>query len=143
MHAGRGAVTLGAAPGSSQPLPFNAVQQIAQELDASTGLNVRALTPEETRQQQWRKLAVNAAINAATALVDCRNGELAAQREGRAFMAAVCQEVRKLQKHYSRNCAIRWELHTQSQDSYSRSIHDFQSLQFVLSSRCKVAMGVP
>ncbi|MBI2382282.1 MAG: 2-dehydropantoate 2-reductase [Gammaproteobacteria bacterium] len=44
----------------------------------------------------WQKLAVNGAINAATALLQCRNGELLHEPHGPALLAQLCAETEYL-----------------------------------------------
>jgi 2-dehydropantoate 2-reductase len=47
----------------------------------------------EVQIRLWRKLAVNAAINAVTALVDCPNGQLLDSPSGKRIASAVVNEV--------------------------------------------------
>lgn len=81
-HAGRGDTLIGR-PGQAQPPPalqkFCALPRCAWEADIARAL--------------WRKLAINAAINALTAIHRCANGELAADPERASEVQTLCAEI--------------------------------------------------
>jgi ketopantoate reductase len=89
VHAGLGSAWIGA-PQSSD-ITNSEVQKLAEDLEQS-GLNVRAVDTDQAVSLQWQKLAVNASINAVTALCSCKNGQLDTQ-QGRSLIHAVCHEV--------------------------------------------------
>lgn len=71
--------------------------------DAMLDVHVDALTrgglmtpATDMRQLLWRKLAVNAALNALTALHACRNGDLLTIPEARAQMAMLALEIEQV-----------------------------------------------
>jgi ketopantoate reductase len=90
VHAGLGSAWIGA-PQSSD-ITNSEVQKLAEDLEQS-GLNVRAVDTDQAVSLQWQKLAVNASINAVTALCSCKNRQLDTQ-QGRSLIHAVCHEVR-------------------------------------------------
>jgi ketopantoate reductase len=90
VHAGLGSAWIGA-PQSSH-ITRSEVQKLAEDLEQS-GLNVRAVDINQAVSLQWQKLAVNASINAVTALCSCKNGQLDTE-QGRSLIQAVCHEVR-------------------------------------------------
>ena len=90
MHAGLGSAWIGT-PKSSD-VTRSEVQRLAEDL-AQSGLDVKAVDTDQAVLLQWQKLAVNASINAVTALCSCRNGQLDTQ-QGRSLIHAVCHEVR-------------------------------------------------
>lgn len=53
---------------------------------------------EEIQLKRWQKLAVNAAINPLTALLNCRNGELLRPPHGPPLLAALCAETETLMR---------------------------------------------
>ncbi len=85
VHAGPGATWLGG--------PEALGARLAAEL-AVAGLPVE--WDADIRARQWAKLAVNAAINPPSALLDCRNGALVDAAEGRALIAALCAETARV-----------------------------------------------
>ncbi len=83
VHAGAGRTELGCSEGRSAPAWFAdwqcALPQCHWVLDIERSL--------------WRKLAINCAINALTAIHDCRNGQLATDPELSAEVEALCAEI--------------------------------------------------
>ena len=81
-HAGTGTTLMGAAePGTAIPPWFNAFRRSVP--DCHWQLDMAACL--------WRKLAINAAINPLTAVLGCRNGELAGQAAGQ--VRTLCAEI--------------------------------------------------
>lgn len=69
VHAGKGETWVGALTGSANSLLNPVVQTLA-----ASGLTIH---PEaDIHQRLWDKLLVNAGINAFTAILDCRNGDI-------------------------------------------------------------------
>eukprot|EP00611_Tribonema_gayanum_P006971 TRINITY_DN16307_c0_g1_i1.p1 TRINITY_DN16307_c0_g1~~TRINITY_DN16307_c0_g1_i1.p1 ORF type:complete len:360 (+),score=53.02 TRINITY_DN16307_c0_g1_i1:74-1153(+) len=93
VHAGEGQVWVGPCPDCKQDVPRAAVEALADELDAATGLNVSAVANDEVLPPLWRKVAVNACINAAVTLAQRKNGTLAAGADADVILQAVCKEV--------------------------------------------------
>lgn len=90
VRAGDGQLWLGhAAPLSDATL--------AERLTASlAATGVECLWSEDIELKRWHKLAINAAINPLSALLNCRNGELLSEPDGPALMAGLCQETEQL-----------------------------------------------
>lgn len=90
VRAGAGQCWLGPETGALAPANLD-------ELLASlrvTGIEIQ--WAEDIELKQWQKLGVNGAINAATALLQCRNGELLSEPHGPALLATLCQETETL-----------------------------------------------
>ena len=83
-HGGEGPVYLG---------PHTGMDPLADTLSLA-GFDVQR--QDDLNGLIWRKLAVNAAINPLTALLEVRNGQLLEQEATRELMAAVAQEVADL-----------------------------------------------
>lgn len=87
VHAGLGETALG-----DGPLPLPAAER--EELLASLARSGLPLCwDDDIRTRLWRKLAINCAINPATALLDCANGALADDDDARTLVATVCAEA--------------------------------------------------
>ncbi|CAM9838856.1 unnamed protein product [Chrysoparadoxa australica] len=88
VHTGFGEVHIGPAPGAT--VDPGALATVALELQIA-GLAVSAV--DDMLPLLWRKLAANAALNGATALVGCKNGAMVESSEGRRFVELICHEV--------------------------------------------------
>jgi 2-dehydropantoate 2-reductase len=71
VHTGKGIIKLGSMDNDNPN-----IQQIANDLETQTGLNW--IADSSIKLTLFQKLAANACINAATALLNCRNGDLLA-----------------------------------------------------------------
>ncbi len=86
VHAGKGETWVGALTDSAQPLLDPVVQVLA-----STGLTIHAET--DIHQRLWDKLVINAGINAFTATLNCRNGEILDSPFYQEHIDALCAEI--------------------------------------------------
>lgn len=90
VRAGTGQCLLG-------PGPQGCPVELAETLVASlAGTGIDTAWAEDIELKLWHKLAVNGAINAPTALLQCRNGELLNEPHGPALMARLCAETERL-----------------------------------------------
>lgn len=87
VHAGDGPTWLGPGPRAAS------AAQRAAALDGLRASGFAVDWDDAIEARLWDKLAVNAAINPLTALLDCRNGALAEHAEGRALVSALCAET--------------------------------------------------
>ncbi|KPQ01135.1 2-dehydropantoate 2-reductase [Marinobacter sp. HL-58] len=86
VHAGKGETWVGALTDSATPL----LRQVVNTLAAS-GLTVH---PEaDIHQRLWDKLLVNAGINAFTAILNCRNGDILNHRFYLEHIDNLCEEI--------------------------------------------------
>lgn len=88
-HAGRGTTLIGRYPGGT----LDEVEPLAAEL-RHTGLEIRAVA--DIQQELWRKLAVNCAINALTAVHGCHNGALLEPGPINGEFVALCSEIARV-----------------------------------------------
>ncbi|NMT65367.1 ketopantoate reductase family protein [Marinobacter orientalis] len=86
VHAGRGETRVGALTDRARPF----VKPVVQALAAS-GLKVHA--EPDIRQRLWDKLIVNAGINAFTAILNCRNGDILNSRFYLERIDDLCAEI--------------------------------------------------
>lgn len=86
VHAGKGETWIGALTASAQPLLAPVVQTLA-----TTGLTIH--TETDIHQRLWDKLVINAGINAFTAILNCRNGEILNSSFYQEHIDALCEEI--------------------------------------------------
>lgn len=87
VHAGQGSTWIGEGYGKLKAKKRN---MLLANLGA-TDQNVQ--WDQDINERMWHKLAINCAINAATALVECRNGHLADSPEGLELLDSICDEI--------------------------------------------------
>lgn len=78
VHAGRGETWIGCPPTTLSRLPTSA-------------LNIRHC--DDIEQRQWKKLAINCAINGLTVIHNCRNGELLKNPQAIQSIHLLCAEI--------------------------------------------------
>lgn len=78
VHAARGETHIGCQAGFLEQLPTKA-------------LSIHSC--EDIEQRQWHKFAINCAINALTAIHQCRNGELLEIPAAQKSMKSLCEEI--------------------------------------------------
>ncbi len=91
FHAARGETVIGRLDGK-----YTAAMRNAREVFNRAGLNTRL--NRDISSVIWSKLVVNAAINAQTALIRIRNGELVRNQETREIMSLVVAEAVRVAK---------------------------------------------
>lgn len=105
-HAGKGETWIGGLTDSAKPL----IQTVVQVLSTS-GLNV--YPDANIRQKLWDKLLINAGINAFTAILNCRNGEILEHPLYQTQIDNLCRELaavsaaegfQPLPPHHIREC---------------------------------------
>lgn len=87
IHAGVGQTLVGAVRATN---PTSKCQALIEQLPAS-GLHISHC--DDIRQQLWKKLAINCAINALTAIYQCRNGQLLANQTAHRQLKMLCEET--------------------------------------------------
>lgn len=86
VHAGRGETWIGALTESAKPLLGQVVQALA-----TSGLTIHSVT--DIHQRLWDKLIVNAGINAFTAILNCRNGDILSNPFYQEHIDGLCTEI--------------------------------------------------
>lgn len=86
VHAGRGETWVGALTDSARPLLDAVVRALA-----SSGLTVHS--EANIYQRLWNKLVINAGINAFTAILNCRNGDILNHRFYLEHIDGLCAEI--------------------------------------------------
>eukprot|EP00873_Tetraselmis_striata_P003936 jgi/Tetstr1/424200/TSEL_014806.t1 len=89
---GEGAVDLGPAGRLGAADEAAGCSTLSELALALAGLNATVRSAAEVRAKQRAKLVANCCINPITALLDCRNGQLATDGYARDLMAEVCRE---------------------------------------------------
>ncbi|MGK5091499.1 2-dehydropantoate 2-reductase [Deltaproteobacteria bacterium TL4] len=89
VHAGKGMTWLG--PSSSVTPP-----QAQAILEAFQSTELNTTWDDQIQQRLWTKLAINCAINALTAILQCRNGDLIGFPFGKQMIEPICHEVESL-----------------------------------------------
>jgi 2-dehydropantoate 2-reductase len=84
-HAGTGPTYIATMAGKREP--------IAQYIDLMNRSGLPAEETDDVRALQWGKLAINAGINALTAILRVRNGILASHETARKVMSAAAEET--------------------------------------------------
>lgn len=87
VHAGTGETAIGAFRHPADPQTMMAYLPI-QFLSIETCDDIEA--------RQWRKLAINCAVNGLTVVYHCRNGMLLEHAGARARMAKLCEEIKQI-----------------------------------------------
>ena len=87
VHAGKGNTFIGGYQNRYHP------QSVIDQLPAGL-LDIQPCDDIETRQ--WRKLAINCAVNGLTVIFHCRNGELLNIAAARARLVRLCEEIARL-----------------------------------------------
>ena len=87
VHAGKGNTFIGAYRNLHNP------QTVIEQLPTDY-LEIRPCNDIETRQ--WRKLAINCAVNGLTVIHHCRNGELLNIAAARSRLVRLCDEIARL-----------------------------------------------
>lgn len=89
VHAGEGETWTGAMNASGEAHLAEVVQLLAQ-----SGLNVH--TESDILSRLWQKLVINAGINAFTAILNCRNGQILEHAFFQQWIDPLCQEISQL-----------------------------------------------
>ena len=87
VHAGKGNTYIGGYQNLASPAPL--IERLPADF-----LEIHPCADVETRQ--WRKLAINCAVNGLTVIYHCRNGELLNIEPARARLVRLCAEIARL-----------------------------------------------
>ncbi|MDL0432559.1 2-dehydropantoate 2-reductase [Marinobacter sp. TBZ242] len=86
VHAGRGQTWVGALTDSAKPVLEPVVRALA-----TSGLAIHPAT--DIHQRLWDKLVINAGINAFTAILNCRNGDILGNGFYQQHIDDLCREI--------------------------------------------------
>lgn len=111
VHAGRGETWIGCQPSLLAKLPTD-------------NLNIRCC--DDIAFRQWKKLAINAAVNGLTAIHQCRNGKLLDNAEALHSIDLICAEVATLSAKQNINLGFD-ALRTSVQQTLRDTANNFSS----------------
>ncbi|MEP1215002.1 MAG: 2-dehydropantoate 2-reductase [Marinobacter sp.] len=86
VHAGKGETWVG-------PLTDNATSLLSAVVQALTASGLRVHPETNIQQRLWDKLVINAGINAFTALLNCRNGDILTHPFYLEYIGTLCTEI--------------------------------------------------
>lgn len=90
VHAGRGLTTIGACGDKADP---SQLLQLMQKLPTA---HLRIESCNDIAVRQWKKLAINCAINGLTVFYQCKNGELLNRPQALVRIKNICQEAQQV-----------------------------------------------
>lgn len=113
VHAAKGETFIGCQPHFLEYLP-------------TASLTIHRCADIEERQ--WKKFAINCAVNALTAIHQCRNGDLVGNEKAQQTMGQLCEEITAVSKalgHKINNAEI---LHQQANQVLSLTANNYSSM---------------